>query len=53
VYGYPLKEATEIAMTTVKEWLESNADYFMEVIFCCYDKHTYDVYTQVAAEKHI
>lgn len=51
VYGYPLKKATDIAMSAVKGWLADNRSYFMEVIFCCFDRQTYDIY-QSAAAKH-
>ena len=37
VYGYPLEDATEIAVKTVAQWLEDHADYAMQVIFCCFD----------------
>ena len=40
VYGYPLEDATEIAVKTVAQWLEAHADYAMQVIFCCFDART-------------
>ena len=40
VYGYPLEDATEIAVDTVADWLQSHADYDMKVIFCCFDART-------------
>ena len=43
-YGYPLEEATEIAVKTVAQWLEIHADYAMQVIFCCFDARTERVY---------
>lgn len=46
VYGYPLEAATEIAVETVKRWLENHADYEMQVIFCCFDEHTAQVYRE-------
>lgn len=33
VYGYPKEEAAEIALNTVKEWLDANSDYEIEVTF--------------------
>lgn len=33
VYGYPLKEATEIALKTVNDWFKINSYYGMAVIF--------------------
>ena len=44
VYGYPLEDATEIAVKTVTQWLEDHADYAMQVIFCCFDARTERVY---------
>ena len=44
VYGYPLEDATAIAVKTVAQWLEAHADYAMQVIFCCFDARTERVY---------
>lgn len=44
VYGYPLDEATEIALDAVTTWLSCNSTYEMEVIFSCFEKRTYDMY---------
>ena len=44
VYGYPLEDATEIAVKTVAQWLKAHADYAMQVIFCCFDARTERVY---------
>ena len=44
VYGYPLEDATEIAVKTVAQWLEAHADYAMQVIFCCFDARTEQAY---------
>ena len=44
VYGYPLEDATEIAVKTVAQWLEAHADYAMQVIFCCFDARTAQTY---------
>jgi len=43
-YGYPLEDATEIAVKTVAQWLEDHADYAMQVIFCCFDARTAQAY---------
>ena len=40
VYGYPVREATKVAVDAVKKWLEDNSDYPMEVTFCCFDERT-------------
>ena len=44
VYGYPLEDATAIAVKPVAQWLEDHADYAMQVIFCCFDARTDRVY---------
>ena len=44
VYGYPLAEATEVAVKTVKDWMNRNNDYAMDITFCCFDKGTSDIY---------
>ena len=33
VYGYPKREAAEIAVKSAKEWLEENDDYDIKVCF--------------------
>ncbi|MEG0378311.1 MAG: macro domain-containing protein, partial [Eubacterium sp.] len=42
VYGYPLEEAIEVAVTTVNKWLDTNKDYNISIIFSCFDQNTYD-----------
>lgn len=53
VYGYPLKEATEIAVSTVKEYIPE-MKYLEEVIFVVFDdkiKETYEeVFDQLAID---
>ena len=44
VYGYPLDAATQIAVDTVGDWLQSHADYDMRVILCCFDARTKQAY---------
>ena len=44
VYGYPLDAATQIAVDTVTDWLQSHANYDMRVIFCCFDARTAQAY---------
>jgi O-acetyl-ADP-ribose deacetylase (regulator of RNase III) len=50
VYGYPKKEAAHIALSTVKEWLEANADYDIEVTFVNFSEEDYLIYQKTAAE---
>lgn len=44
VYGYPLKEATGIAVAEVDAWIKRNPEYQMDVIFSCFDSETESTY---------
>lgn len=44
VYDYPLEAATQIAVNTVADWLQSHADCDMKVIFCCFDARMAQAY---------
>lgn len=44
VYGFPKQKAADIALQTVKRFLESNLS-IESVIFCCYDKENYEIYS--------
>jgi len=50
VYGYPKKDAAKIALKTVKEWLESNSAYEMEITIVNFSEEDYLIYQTVAAE---
>lgn len=47
VYGYPWKEASEIACRTVAEWVKLHPDYNIEVIFCCFNQELYVIYEKI------
>jgi O-acetyl-ADP-ribose deacetylase (regulator of RNase III) len=47
VYGYPKEEAAKIALSTVKEWLEENADYVIEIFFVNFSEEDYQIYQRV------
>ena len=47
VYGYPLKEATRIALRTVTDWLQIHPTYGMAVVMACYDEKTKKIYEQI------
>ena len=50
VYGYPKKDAAKIALKTVKEWLEKNSGYEMEITIVNFSEEDYLIYQTVAAE---
>lgn len=43
-YGYPVAEASKIALNTINNWVKENLDYEMMVFVCCYDENTYITY---------
>lgn len=47
VYGYPIKEAAEIAWMTVLKWLHEH-DAAMYVYFCCFNDREFEVYKHLA-----
>ena len=50
VYGYPLKEATKIALQTVIDWLQIHPTYGMAVMMVCFDTKTKITYEQIMSE---
>ncbi len=46
-YGYPLKEAAEVALSTVASWLKANPGYWMAILFACFKEETADIYRAV------
>lgn len=47
-YGYPIKEATKIAIATVRQVL-SELEGFDIVYFCCFSQHDLEIYQQMLA----
>jgi len=43
VYGYPIEEATKIAVSTCGDFLKDDPES-VEVIFCCFSRHDLAVY---------
>ncbi|MBQ7616212.1 MAG: O-acetyl-ADP-ribose deacetylase [Butyrivibrio sp.] len=50
VYGYPKKEAAKVALSTIKEWLEANSEYDIDVTIVNFSEEDYLIYQTVAAE---
>ena len=49
VYCFPLEQATKIAVSEVKKFLEKNTS-IEKVIFVCFDEETYQVYKKILEE---
>ena len=43
-HGYPLDEAGEIALETVRTWIDSHPDTVIDIYFCCYRREERSVY---------
>ena len=50
IYGYPKKEAAEIAIQTVADLLQQNLS-FPKVYFVCFDEENYFIYQGIIASK--
>ena len=49
-FGYPLNEASIVAVNSIIEWKKDNPDYEIEVIFVAYNEETYQVYSKILKE---
>lgn len=47
VYGYPKREAAEIAVKTVTDWLLEHIDYEITVRFVCFGEYDYTFYQKM------
>jgi O-acetyl-ADP-ribose deacetylase (regulator of RNase III) len=51
VYGYPKEAATRVAVTTVREFVES-PNSLREIIFCCFSREDLELYQRMLARAH-
>mgnify|MGYP001770013779 CR=1 FL=1 len=49
-YGYPLKEASEIAITTVKKFLDDEKDHIEKVYFVAFSETDFKVYQNLLSD---
>ena len=47
VYGYPKREAAEVAIKALKKWMTENADYDIRVILVGFDRETCEIYREI------
>lgn len=50
VYGYPLADAANVALSTVEEWLLEHETAAIQVYFCCYSARELKVYRELVQE---
>ncbi|MCL5028571.1 MAG: O-acetyl-ADP-ribose deacetylase [Bacteroidetes bacterium] len=51
VYGYPVEEATKIAVKIVSEFLKED-NSIEKVIFVCFDSNTYNIYERILSTQN-
>ncbi len=47
LFGYPIDQATQIAVTTVRNFLNDPGENSLEVTFVCFDQSVHDLYTEI------
>ena len=47
VYGYPKREAAQVAIEALREWMTENADYDIRVILVGFDRETCEIYREM------
>lgn len=50
VYGYPKKQAAEVALTAILNWFDEHQDYGMLVVIVNFSEADYEVYQRVLKE---
>ena len=50
IYGYPIKEATKIAITNILFWLTCNPNYDMKIHLYCFSEDDYAIYKEILSE---
>jgi O-acetyl-ADP-ribose deacetylase (regulator of RNase III) len=45
IYGYPKKDACNVAFDTVSNFLQENM-FIISVVFCCFDEENYKLYNE-------
>ena len=43
-YGYPIDDAAKIAFDSIKQWLESNSEYPLNITLSCFNAEIFEVY---------
>ena len=49
IYGYPIQQATEVAIATVRAFTQTPTS-LKEVIFCCFSQNDYQLYTDLLSK---
>lgn len=47
VYGYPLREASQIAIKTAEEWFKFHPQAELQIYFCCFSDREYKLFEEL------
>lgn len=50
IYGYPIYEATRIALISILQWLECNPESNMDIYLYCFTQDDFNVYNEILNE---
>ncbi len=53
VYGYPKEEAAQVAISTVRQFLQAHPDEIDEVRFVCFDEDNYRIYHTLLSSEEV
>lgn len=53
IYGFPLDQATQVAVSTVRTVVEEHPDAFDRIIFACFDDTTLDAYQRAGVSASV
>ena len=46
IYKFPKKRAAEIAISSMREYIEGNSSSFRRIQFVCFDEENYQIYVK-------
>ena len=50
VYGYPKREAAQVAVDTLREWLSKNPEYEIRIVLVGFDEGTCSIYRELLTD---
>ena len=50
VYGYPNREAAQVAVDTLREWLSKNPEYEIRIVLVGFDEGTCSIYRELLTD---
>ena len=50
LFKFPNRKAAQIALYSVRKWMENNYSQIDQVVFCTYEDHDFDIYQELMCE---